>query len=233
VAPFLVDTLSLERQALASPLAAGALAGLDRDGVVGVALLPGPLRRPLGLTRPLVRPPDYRAETIGIRPGGVAAATFRALGATAEGYVPGDVSTRLDGVELDLLTITENSYDEGARALTADVVFWPKPQTIVMNSRAFGGLSRGQRRMLLEAGRQAVGRELVRVARAQRLGLSILCQGPLPLVVAGPAARVALRRAVQPVYDRLRRDPLTRRWIDSILRQRAATPAAPDTLRCP
>ena len=38
VAPFLVDSLALERRVLESPLAAKMLAGLDRAGVVGLAL---------------------------------------------------------------------------------------------------------------------------------------------------------------------------------------------------
>ena len=48
VAPFLVDSLALEQRVLAGPLAARMLAGLDRAGVVGLAILPGPLRRQLG-----------------------------------------------------------------------------------------------------------------------------------------------------------------------------------------
>src|SRR5215471_8995764 len=78
LAPFLVDTLALERRALASPPAARALAGVERKGVIGIALLPGRLRRPLGITRPLIRPQDYRDAMIGIRLGGVAQATFDA-----------------------------------------------------------------------------------------------------------------------------------------------------------
>src|SRR5207244_6643586 len=85
VAPFLVDSLALEQRVLAGPLAARMLAGLDRAGVVGLAVLPGPLRRPLGLSRRLVGPADYRRATIAIRLGGVARATFRALGATLQG----------------------------------------------------------------------------------------------------------------------------------------------------
>ena len=136
VAPFLVDSLALQRRVLESDLASRALEGVEAAGVVGVAVLPGTPRRPLGLTRALVRPQDYQAVTFGIRLGGVAKATVHALGGTAEGYLPGVVSG-LDGAELDLTTVADNGYDLDARALTANVVLWPRVQTVVMNRKAF------------------------------------------------------------------------------------------------
>jgi hypothetical protein len=41
----------------------------------------------------------------------------------------------------------------------------------------------------------------------------------------------ALRNAVRPVYDRIARDPFTRKWLAEIARMRAS--AAPDVARCP
>jgi TRAP-type C4-dicarboxylate transport system substrate-binding protein len=231
VAPLLIDNLALERKALAMPPAAQALARLDRVGVVGIALLPGRLRRPLGLTRRLLGPRDYRDAKVGIRPGAVTEMTLHALGAIPRGYVPGDL-TGFDGAELDPLTITQNDYDVGARALTGNVVLWPKPQTIVMNRRAYARLTSGQQRILREAGRQAVGPELVRIARDQQAGLGELCKhGTLRIANASSTDLAALRRAVRPVYARLERDALTKRWIAWIARAREA--ASPDRISCP
>ena len=233
LAPFLVDTLALERRALASPLARRALASVERKGVIGIALLPGRLRRPLGITRPLIRPQDYHDAMIGVRPGDVAKATFDALGARAKGYVPVELSG-FDGVELDPLTITENNLDVEARALTANIVLWPKAQTVVMNRAAFRALSPDRRKILEDAGREAVAPELARIARDQLFGLKTLCgYGGVRLASARPADLAALRRAVQPVYAGLEDDPLTKQWIDSILSFRAESPTPPDTLRCP
>jgi TRAP-type C4-dicarboxylate transport system substrate-binding protein len=234
VAPFLVDSLALERRALASPLAARTLARLARRGVVGVALLPGRLRRPFGITRALVRPEDYRGATIGIRPGGVARATVRALGATARGYVSGALSG-VDGTELDPATIVLDSYDEQARALTANVVLWPKAQTIVMNRKAFDALTSEQQEILRAAGRSALEPELARIERDERTGLSALCKrGKLRFATARRADLAALREAVRSVYDELERDPLTKRWIAELIRLRGADVAAsPQALQCP
>jgi TRAP-type C4-dicarboxylate transport system substrate-binding protein len=82
-APFLVDSLALERRVLEGALAARMLAGVHEAGVVGLALLPGTLRRPLGISRRLVTRADYRGAQIGVRPGRLAQATFSALALTA------------------------------------------------------------------------------------------------------------------------------------------------------
>jgi TRAP-type C4-dicarboxylate transport system substrate-binding protein len=230
LAPFLIDSLSLERAALQSPLAAKALARVGRQGVVGIALVPGRLRRPLGLTRSLLRPRDYRGAVMGFRIGAVAEATYRTLGARPQGYIPGYLSG-FDGTDLDPLTITENNYDVGARGLTANVVFWPKPQTIVMNRAAFERLTPEQQGILIAAGRAALAPELKRIARDQQLGLSNLCAAGFQLATASPTDLVALRRAVRPVYDRIERNPFTKRWIAEIVRVRGSS--APDVARCP
>lgn len=228
VAPFLVESLALEGRALRSPLASEALAGIRRDGVVGIALVPGRLRRPFGITRMLVGPDDYRGRKIAIRLGDVAEGTFRALGATPKPFIPVDF-TGFDGAETDPLTITQNGWDQGVRGLTANVAFWPKAQTIVMNRKAFAALTAEQRRILAEAGREALAPELARIARDQRLGITILCgDAGFRFATATPADVAALRRAVQPVYDRIARNPLTRRWIAQIAHER--TP--PDVVKC-
>jgi TRAP-type C4-dicarboxylate transport system substrate-binding protein len=228
VAPFLVESLALEGRALRSPLVSEALAGVRRDGVVGIALLPGRLRRPLGITGLLRGPADYRGQKIAIRIGAVAEATFRALRAMPKPFIPVDF-TGFDGAEIDPLTVTQNGWDQGVHGLTANVAFWPKPQTILMNRKAFAALTPQQRRILAQAGREALAPELARIARDQRLGISILCgDAGFRLATATPADAAALRKAVQPVYERIERNPLTRRWITQIARER--TP--PDVVTC-
>jgi TRAP-type C4-dicarboxylate transport system substrate-binding protein len=233
VAPFLVDNLALEQRVLEGPLAPRMLAGLDRAGVVGLAVLPGPLRRPLGLAKPLVGPRDYRDATIAIRYGGVARATLRTLGATVKGYKVG-VLPPVDGAELDSNTIAENGYDASAQTLTANVVLWPRPQTIFATRAAFGRLTHAQQDILRRAGRAAAASELSRVRKDEDDGLAGICaRGKLALVTASPAQLAALQRAVQPVYRTLERDPLTRSLIAQITALRAKPPLTmTDTARC-
>jgi TRAP-type C4-dicarboxylate transport system substrate-binding protein len=230
VAPFLVDSLALEQRVLESPLAARMLAGLDRIGVVGLAVLPGPLRRPLGLSRALVGPSDYEGATIAIRFGGVARAAFRALGATVRGYTIGHLPP-VDGAELDLNTIAANGYDAQARELTTNVVLWPRPQTIFMNQAAWDRLTPSQREVLRRAGDEALGPELARVENDDAAGLAGICgRGKITLASASPSELAALHRAVRPVYAELERDPVTRELIAGIGKLRATRT---DTVVCP
>lgn len=232
LAPFLIDSLELERRAIESPSAGPAMATVLRTGVVAIALLPGRLRSPLGITRPLIRAQDYRGAKFAARSGAVDWASLRALGARPESYIPG-VLAGFDAAELDPLTITQNGYDAGARTIAANVVLWPKPQTLVMNRAAFDRLTPDQMQILRRAGRDAVAPELVRIVHDERLGLSALCAArTVALVTASRADLAALRKAVQPVYDRLRRDPLTRAWISQILHLKATRAFPTDVMRC-
>jgi TRAP-type C4-dicarboxylate transport system substrate-binding protein len=233
VAPFLVDNLTLEGRVLESPFADRMLAGLSHAGVVGLAVLPGPLRRPLGLSRAFVQASDYRHATIAIRYGGVARATLRALDATARGYPVGHLP-QVDGAELDLNTIAENGFDAHARALTTNVVLWPRPQTIFANRAAFGRLTAEQQQILRRAGREAASAELARVARDEATGLAGLCdRGAVALVSASAEQLASLRRAVQEVYREIDNDALNRRLIARVTQLRRSHEAgSPDTVRC-
>jgi TRAP-type C4-dicarboxylate transport system substrate-binding protein len=231
VAPFLVDSLALEERVLESPRVVRMLEGVDRAGLVGLAVLPGPLRRPLGLSRPLVGPEDYRGARIAIRYGGVARATFAALGAATEGYNVGVLPAAADGAELDVNTIGLNTFDTRAKGLTSNVVLWARPQTIFANRQAFEGLTPAQQQILRRAGRAALASEIARIAKDERAALSAICgRGTLALESASPTDLAALRRAVRPVYAELDKDPLTKALISEIGKLRSA-PA--DVVRCP
>jgi TRAP-type C4-dicarboxylate transport system substrate-binding protein len=227
LAPFLVASLELERQALERPEAERLLDGVEQAGVVGVGLLPGPLRRPSGNSRPLRRPADFRGATIGIRPAGMAREVLHALGATIRANAPGDLGG-LDGSELDPATIAYNDYDD--QVVTGNVVLWPKPFTVVMNRSAWDGLSVERQELLRHAAREARSTELRNVKQHETAAVVELCRrGGASFVLASAADLTALRAAVRPVYAELERDADAARliaWIDEH-RQEART------LRCP
>ena len=232
VAPLLIDSLALQRRVLESPLAAQMLAGLDRAGVVGLALTPGPLRRPLGVTRPLRGPQDYRGATIGIKFGGVARSTFETLGAKVKGYTHGQVL--FDGAELDLKTIADAEYDPRAKEITANVVLWPRPQTVFANRAAFARLSRSQREILRRAGREAIGPEAARIEAEQKDALSVICsRSPDVLATASATELAAMRTALRPVYAELERDPQTKQLIAAIRKLRGSGAAGEPEPHCP
>jgi len=223
LAPFLVDSLALERRVLESPVATRMLEGLEQAGLVGIALLPGPLRSPFGITHLLLGPDDFEGATIGTRPSDLARRVLKALGASQKVYVPGSMAG-LDGMESNSKSIDYNGW-EGA--LTANVVLWPKPYTIFMNRHAFDTLTSEQQEILLDAGRKTIASELDDVARDTSESLAAACaSGALTLVTASAADRAGLRRAVEPVYDVLESDPETREQIADITEMRSGEPAA-------
>jgi C4-dicarboxylate-binding protein DctP len=229
LAPFLIDELGLERRVLASGWAASMLGGVDRAGVVGIALLPGPLRRPFGHTDRLVGRADYEGRTIGVVPGDVEAATFRALGAVTRRFLSLHPSF-FTGAALDASTIVEGGYR--GKTLVANVVLWSRPETIVMNRRAFAALTSTQQKILLEAGRAAVGPRTDRLERSEEEAVRALCTRHLVSLVSASSGDVAqLLGAVRPVYAQLERDSATRRRIDAIRGLRAGLRG--DPLRCP
>lgn len=222
VAPFLIDSLALQRRVLDSPLAERALDGVRPLGLVGVAVFPGGLRRPLGLSRRLVAPQDYRDAEIGIRPGEVAARTFRALGGRGQAFQSTPTGLNgFDGAESDLTTILANRYDTYARGLAANVVLWPRVTTLVANAKSFQALPLDAQDVLMSAGREALAPLYASFERDDRDSLDALCRMKrLSFPLASAADRAALRRAVQPVYDELERDSLTRDLISKIAEMR-------------
>jgi TRAP-type C4-dicarboxylate transport system substrate-binding protein len=217
-APFLIDGLALEQKVLASKLPDQMLPSLQRLGVEGVAMLPGEPRRPFGLTRRLLSPSDYRDAVIGIQPSRLAAATLRALGATAQSYRPGELpSWAFDGAELDLATLEGNRYDTSGSSLTANVAFGPEAFVVVANDSVLTKLTSQQRAILREAGWDALGPAIARLHNDDRVEAGILCRRHhTTFVVATPAQVAALRAAVSPVTGQVERDARTRSFIHEI-----------------
>jgi hypothetical protein len=230
LAPFLVNSLEHERRILESPAVTRRLASIRRSGVVGVALLPGPLRRPFGYLRPLVGPDDYAGARIGVRPGRVEEATFRSLGASTRVFLTLDGASR-EGAVLDLSSITDANRYQG-KTVAANVVFWPRVEAVIMNREAFAALSPAQKASLRRAGQAALRPRLAAIEQIEAEGLRSLCSGHVAsLVTASPAQLAGLRAAVRPVYAELERDEHVRALIAEI---RALDDGRePDPLRCP
>jgi TRAP-type C4-dicarboxylate transport system substrate-binding protein len=223
-APLLVDSLVLQEKVLMGALGATMLEGVRAAGVEPVALLPGSPRRPVGVTRDLLAPADYRGARIGLRPSAIHELTMRTLGARVEPMAAEQSLDRLDGTESDFLTLDFSRYDQQARSMTANVVLWPRAVAIVMNRDAWERLGDEQRAVLTKAAQAAVGDFMHRERINERGGPEATCRGEFSLVRARPGAVAALRRAVAPVYSRLERDAATRQAIAQIREIKATLP---------
>ena len=208
VAPLAVDSYALERRVLGSPLAARMLQGVDRIDLVGIALLPGDLRKPLGISRALVGAADYRGATIGTRPSAMGGRTFRALGARPEFYASGGDISAFDGTEAGLTGVEGDRLDGPAQTLALNVNLWPRVLAVVMNRDAYDALSDDQREALRAAGRAALGPAIGRVQQFDKEALGILCsRGEVAVRSATPSQLDALRAATTARLGRPRAEP--------------------------
>ena len=207
VAPMLIDSRELERRVLRDDVADRALAGTQKLGLTGLAVLPMELRRPVGLTRALTAPEHFAGASVYTREGKTARATFEALGARPV-HLPIEQWHTVDGAEVGLPALRgQRQLARGGAQITANVVLWPQPMTIVMNQDAFDQLSESQQTALRDAVEQAFDRESQLVSDARRRG----SRRPVPYRHAVrrrhtvPGGRSAYGRGARLSDDRARR----------------------------
>ena len=220
VAPFLVDSYALQERVLRSPLAPRMLAGLDRLGLVGIGLLPGPMRTMLGIDRTFRRPADFVGARIAIQRSRVADATFRALGARTVALASAGKLAGVDGLEQQLGSIASNAYERGARSVTANLILWPRPLVLFTSGKFLATLSDADRQAVTAAARDLVADFTSAAVADDRYGTGLLCRAGFPLALASPRDLDALHAAVRPVYAMLARHRQTRDFIVAIRRLR-------------
>jgi TRAP-type C4-dicarboxylate transport system substrate-binding protein len=230
-APFLIDSYELEEQVLTSDWGQALLDGTRSAGLIGIGYVQGPLRRPLGQTRPLTDLAAHQGARIGIRAGDVAEMTMEALGATPVVFPPGD-SSGLDGMEAHVEIIAGAKYDFGADSLTGNVVYWPRPGVIFANAVAFEAMTSDQQALLREAAEEAFKASATHVPASDARLVDELCARGLEITTAPDGAISDLRTAVQSVYDEIEMDASTRATINAIEALRASADAPLDAVEC-
>jgi C4-dicarboxylate-binding protein DctP len=220
-APFLITGYDLLHRIATGPVGRELLASLDRNGVVGLGLVPDELRRALG-RRPLASPGAFRGARIRIADSPTTVAALRALGAipvtglTARTAGTALAQRRLDGVESSAEYINDNGYAAHARFLAANLPLFAKTQTIAVTKRVFDELSPADRAALRAAAAATAAH--ADPTRRERGEVQGLCEQGLRLMTARPADVAALKREAAPVYRMLERDAATRAAIAAIER---------------
>ena len=229
-APLLIDSYRLQERVLQSELVGPMLDELQPLGLVGIGILPGPMRRPLGIEHRLASPSDFSGLTIGTQQSRVADATMRALGARPyrlAAAVPG--VDGFDGIEHGTSGIDTAGLDVDGSHLMANVNLWPRPLVVFANGRSYGRLTDDEREILSVAATNAVPKKAAVDRNYEAEATGNICRKDRATVdSATPLELRALRRAVEPVYRELRRDPATAAAIESIerLKNELAEPPA-------
>jgi TRAP-type C4-dicarboxylate transport system substrate-binding protein len=215
IAPLAVDSMAAQQKVLTSDLPAQMLAGVMPLGLTGISILPGPMRKPDGVTRTFTSPADFKGARIGYSPSAVGDRALRALGATpvASAFDGSDISS-YDAIEQQVDSVAGNVYDGVVKTITANVNLWPRALVIVGNTKALGRLTPQQAAWLKSAGTAAVGTAVQADLKREAAAMTMLCgRAKVKFGTAAPAQVAQLRAAVQPVYDWLRQDQQTSRFL--------------------
>ena len=227
IAPMEIDSMSLQQQVLSSDLAADMVSGVEGLGLKGVGMLPGPMRLPAGITRPLLAPKDFSGARIAVSASAVAERSLRTLNAipVKSGFEGADMSS-YDGLEQQIASIESNQYDEDVKWITANAQLWPRSLAVVANAKSFDSLNDTQRGWLTKAIQNAIPSMAGLQRNSEELG--ILCRrGKAQTIQASSAQLKELRDGFAPVYQWLRGDASTARYLDQIDTLKAGVTADP------
>ena len=233
LAPLLVDSQVVQSRIFTSGIPAGMARGLQGHGLVGVAVLPGPMRKVLGVREPFREPADFRGATLGIQGGAIPEATARALGATFTRMPSGASLTQVDAYEQHVGNIVGSFYGLEAKYLTANVNLWPQAMAVVLNETSYGALTDAQREVLRAAATSAIPAALEATRSEDDSGVVKLCGQGVSFPPASDVQLAGLRRAVQPVYDEIAEAPGNARMLDRLTDLRAVVAAPPEVSACP
>jgi TRAP-type C4-dicarboxylate transport system substrate-binding protein len=232
LAPLLVDSYELEGRVFENEITANMLDGVEELEVVGIGVLPGPMRKLLGIRHPFREPSDFGGEVIGGAKNKLADRTYRALGAKLKALPAGGSLEGLDAAEEQLGAIWENRDNKLAKYVTANVNLWPRPLVIFAGTDVFESLSPEQQDVLRE-GAAAAAPAALAAARAEDDEAALqLCRRGLTFALASEGELAELRTALEPVYAELRAHAETKSKIDAITKLKSKVGAEAETPAC-
>jgi TRAP-type C4-dicarboxylate transport system substrate-binding protein len=233
MAPFLIDSYALQAAVLESGLEQAMLAGLDGTGLVGLGILPGPLRRVATAEGGFRGPGDLRGKVVGIQDADIAAMTFEAFGGSTKAIPSGGSLGAVDAVEQQLGSMVGNRYHKDFPHVTVDLALWPRPVILFASKARFDSLSNEQQTALRGVAKQLLTSTTAALESEDATALGYLCEDGADIVVAGSDATTALLNAVEPVYDELKKDTATASMLERIAEMKTGIKAATPSTSCP
>ena len=216
MAPMLIDSMELQQQVINDSVATEMLDVVKSAGFAGIGILPGPIRVPDGITRPLLGPATYKGARIGYSASPIAKQSLEALGAIpVEAVFDGQDVSGFDGLEQQAGSVAGNLYDGVVRSITANVGLWPRSIGIVANAGSWAKLTDAQRGWLVQAAKDAVGDTTSRQARTE--DIANMCRRNKVKIISASEDQIAeLLQAVTLVYDSLRGNQTTAAYLERI-----------------
>lgn len=207
--PFLLEDYSVLDAVCRDDVTVEMLEGVERLGLVGLVVLPGPQRKPFAFARRLLGPRDYVGAKMRIHESLVATSAYRELDAEAVALSPKQMLTRphnlIDGLDLQ----TESLAGWGLRgSITFNVNLWPRTSALVAARRTVDWLGNAEREMLRAAAAGTLARSLDRLPDQSRRDREAVPPQVTP-IYADDHEVIALRERLAPVREELRRNPET------------------------
>jgi TRAP-type transport system periplasmic protein len=231
-APMLIDSYALEHAVIESGITAEMMEGLDGLDVVGLGVLADGLRRPIGVSGPILGPADWRGIPFGTLSSQGQVEAIRALGAQPEEIFGSEREEALgkgtlQGYEHSLWLFGGNpKWPRLAPYVTTNVPLWPQMDVLLANPARLEALTAEQRGWLEEAAGDAAARSAA-LANKDAQALNGACEAGARFAEASVADLAALEAAFAPVYANLRRHPETKAFIERIQALKESTSAEP------
>jgi TRAP-type C4-dicarboxylate transport system substrate-binding protein len=218
-APFLVTSDQLVGRIVKGELAPEMLAGLEKIGVTGLALLPEGLRHVFAFGDPPLSPADYEGMVIRAPTSKTTYAAFETLGAKPDDFAgPGDRFA--EGVKNGRVGGSESSFAlagtlPAPTAAVGNITFFPKVNSLVINTKVFEDLTEDQRAILHDAAQRAVD-WAIRTTRSDGEVAKEYCTNGGRITLASGPEVARFQQAVEPVYQQLEQDAPTKALIARI-----------------
>lgn len=238
-APFLITNYQLDQQILDGEVGQAMLAdpnGPPKLGLVGLGLLEGGLRKPVGRDEALTSPATFKGQKLRAPASQIMTASLKDLGAEPVAMPLGDVSPALqngtiDGLEANYGLIVTQKFYENAKFVTADVNLWPFPAAVVINKEAWDNLTSEQQETLKTAAQSLAENSIegifINPPPDATNFVKVLCDAGMTFATAGEENRKALAAATQPAIDGLAANPITSGYLKQIQDAKAAQAPLP------
>jgi len=236
MAPFVIDNYALSEKVLGGDIGQAMLDsdnGVSKLSLVGLGILEGGLRKPVGRDTALTSVANFKGKKIRAPASKIMVDTLKALGAEPVSMPLGDVAPALqngtvDGLEANYGLIVTQKFYEGAKYVTADVTLWPFPAVVVINKSQWDKLSEGQQTILQDAGKNLAKNSVesfTNPAPGATNFVQVLCDEGMTFASAGEANRTALANAAGPALEALKKDSEEAGFLQQIQDLKASTEA--------
>lgn len=231
VAPSLIDTYALEGAVLGDPIVDEMLAAVQGSGVVGLGIIPGPIRYAASKDEALLTPGGYGGRTVAIDDTAVGEDAIRALGGTPTAIPPSHTLDGADAVVQQLGSIVGNRYHH-EMPFVSGLALWPRPVIVIIGKPRYDSLSDEQRTWLRQGIDAVIADQLRALPNADSDAIGRLCDDGATIASPDAEQIAAFEAAFEPVIDRLDADALTARAVARIRELKAALPLATALTAC-